>query len=134
MAKVTDTKSKVAPDTKAASLANAEASQNKAAASKKSSTGSKSKSAAAKNADKAGAVGQPKTSFNSSVTTDVPSQAGSTAAATRTLTEADEAALDAINRDPMQRAMDAGIGLIKPFGFDFDYVGVTPSRDRIRNA
>jgi hypothetical protein len=28
------------------------------------------------------------------------------------LTEADEAALDAINNDPMQRAMDAGIGLI----------------------
>jgi len=94
------TKSKQPKDTKAATLANAEASQNKAP----------------------NAV---KTSLNSAVTSDLPADP----VQTRELTEADEAALDAVNNDPMQRAMDAGIGLIKPLGLDFDYVGVTPSRD-----
>lgn len=106
---------KVAPDTKAATLANAEASQNKAAEDAKSK-GTPSPAV------------KVKTSFNSAVTSDLPNTQDS--APSRELTEADEAALDAVNNDPMQRAMDAGIGLIRPLGLDFDYVGVTPSRDK----
>lgn len=113
MAKVRNTKSKQPADTKAQALANAEASQNKAEE--------------AKTAKSSSSPVKVKTSLNSAVTTDLPNEPS---APTRELTEADEAALDAVNNDPMQRAMDAGIGLIRPLGLDFDYVGVTPSRDK----
>jgi hypothetical protein len=46
------------------------------------------------------------------------------------LSEADEAHLDAVNNNPMTRANDAGIGLIKVLGSDADYVGVAPARDK----
>jgi hypothetical protein len=133
MAKQRTTRSKTAPDTKAAALANAEASQNKAAeASAASSTSEPSTSKPAAKSQTASrsskAPNAVKTSLNSAVTTDLPATTGS--ASTAELSEADEAALDAVNNDPMQRAMDAGIGLIKPLGIDFDYVGVTPSRDK----
>jgi hypothetical protein len=115
MSKVKETKSKTPSDTKAAALANAEASQNKAEEAETKKASSKSESPV-----------KVKTSLNSAVTSDLPNEPSAPA---RELTEADEAALDAVNNDPMQRAMDAGIGLIRPLGLDFDYVGLAPARD-----
>lgn len=131
MAKQRSTKSPVAGDTKAATLANAEASQNKAAEETKASASASkaaSKPAARSTSKSSAAPNAVKTGLNSAVTTDLPATTGSPS--TAELSEADEAALDAVNNDPMQRAMDASIGLIRPLGIDFDYVGVTPSRDK----
>jgi len=104
-----------------------------------------------KSIDEAAAVGKPKSSLQSPVTTDIPSGTApdttevdlskakvqvprsaitETAAPVRELSEEDEADLDAVNKDPMTRANDAGIGLIKILGADADYVGVAPGREK----
>jgi len=70
----------------------------------------------------------PKSSLQSPVTTDIPNTPVNTDEAV--LSEYDEAALDKQNNDPMVKAMDAGIGLIKTLGTDMDYVGVAPGREK----
>lgn len=46
------------------------------------------------------------------------------------LTDAEEAELEKVGKSFEQRAIDAGIGLIRVDGIDFRYVGVAPGRDK----
>lgn len=46
------------------------------------------------------------------------------------LTEAEEAALEKTSLSFEQRAVDAGIGLVRVEGIDFRYIGVAPGRDK----
>jgi hypothetical protein len=82
-----------------------------------------------KSINEAAAVGQPKSSLQSPVTTDIPSEEAPMSEPAGFLSETDEAFLDHVNNDPFTRANDAGIGLIKVLGSDADYVGVAPGRE-----
>jgi hypothetical protein len=68
-----------------------------------------------------------KSSLNSAVTTDLPSEPAPPSGAK--LTEAEEKQIEAEAKSFEQRAIDASIGEVRVDGIDFRYIGVSPARE-----